>query len=303
MWRFDSDVNTGTWKTVESPVSVTLQDVTDTAFGACAVGNSGYVLGRTPEGKWGVAVDDGPNAESQSLHCVDVTNDGERVWFAGSGGALGYYDLRNHERRSHSHPKGLDTTFHAIIVEGNRDSEKVMVADGSGNVIPGDMNNGSMEWDTASRPANGNSVYALAANEKGFGYAVDANSNVRKTTTDEGWETIGISQAGSSFYAAIGNKQKLLVGGGNGRLYITEDEESWTPYDLGNFTIESIDIAGDEMLAAGGSGSIRYRKGSSDWVEVGWEGSKGLNGVALSDTGIAVGKSGTIVEQHMENSS
>lgn len=74
------------------------------------------------------------------------------------------------------------------------------------------------------------------------------------------------------------------------------------PYDLGNFTIESIDVAGDEIVPGGGSRKIRYRKGSSDWLEVGWEGSKGINGVTLSDTGIAVGKAGTIVEHHTDDS-
>jgi nitrous oxide reductase len=82
----------GGWTEVDSPVSKTLYGVVNTQAGPFAAGKTGNVLGRV-DGSWRVVVDDGPQTRSNSLRTLAVTDDGKRIWFAGSSGALGAYDV------------------------------------------------------------------------------------------------------------------------------------------------------------------------------------------------------------------
>lgn len=298
-WSFDSEAETGTWESVKSPVSVTLRAVTSTTNGPCAVGDKGYVLGRSEKEGWGIVIENGPAAAENSLYTVDTTEGGKRVWFAGGNGALGFYDLEKHERRDFSEPQGMDATISSLTVAGKRGSEKLMIADDSGNVLPGEMKSDgvTMDWSTLSQPAGDSALNALCSTDRGVGYGVDSNANVWQTTADEGWERVGIDDASNSFYAASAEGGRILVGGGNGRVYLTPDLKVWTPYNVGNFTVEALDVDSDEMVAAGGSGNIVYRKGESDWKNVEWSESKTILGVMLGQPSVGVGKGGTIVEQ------
>lgn len=298
-WSFDSEAETGTWETVKSPVDVTLRAVTSTANGPCAVGNKGYVIGRSETEGWGVVIEDGPAAAKNSLYTVASTDDGKRVWFGGGNGAFGYYDLEKHERRDYSEPKGMDATITSLTVSGKRGSEKLLLADDSGNVLPGEMKSDgvTIDWAYVSQPAGDSALNALCSSQQGVGYGVDSNANVWQTTSDEGWERVGIDDASNSFYAAAADGGRILVGGGNGRVYVTPDFKTWTPFNVGNFTVETLDVDGDEMIAAGGSGNIVYRMGESDWQNVEWGQSKTILGVVLGQPSVGVGKGGTIVEQ------
>lgn len=71
------------------------------------------------------------------------TDPGERLWFAGAGGALGYYDLQTEQRRDYSKPQGNAGTFSSLTVSGDRGEEKLLVADGSGHVIPAHLRDDS----------------------------------------------------------------------------------------------------------------------------------------------------------------
>jgi hypothetical protein len=329
MWRFDADVATGTWTAVASPVSVTLHGVARTADGACAVGETGVVLGRAADGEWGVVVENGPSARGETLYCVAATADGERVWFAGANGALGYYDLPEGNRYDRSEPSGVENAFHGIGVAGPRGSEKILVSDGSGNALPGEVSSDGVSWDRQRKPAGGTALTAIDADSDGVGYAVDSNANVWQTTA-EGWRNIGVADAQNSFYAVVAGTDAVVVGGGNGRVYELRrpsgedgngagdgdgagdgsgdgdegvarsedvDGRSWTPYTLGSETVEALATDGEEAVAGGTSGSIHYRRGDSDWASVEWSGTKTLRGVAVGDPCVAVGNNGTIVER------
>jgi hypothetical protein len=309
MWRFDPEMQTGTWKTVSSPVSVTLHDAVHSANGPVAVGKGGRVVARASDGTWGVIVENGPSARGETLYCADVTDDGKRVWFAGANGALGYYDLPEHARTDCSAPRGVGNAFHGVAVSGARGTEKVLVADGSGNALPGEVTDGEPTWDDPTSASGGAALSALSADGDGIGYAVDSNSNAWRTTAS-GWQRIGVADAQNSFYAVTATADVVVVGGGNGRVYEWErpaetdaggtDPVAWTPFTLGSFTVQGLDGDGTELLAGGGSGNLYYRKGERDWTPVGWSGSKSLRGVAVGDPNLAVGKSGTIVEQVSE---
>lgn len=300
MWDLGSG-DGGHWASVTTPVSITLRDATHTANGPCVVGNSGYVLGRATDGTWGVLVEHGPQAQNNALHGVDATDDGKRVWFVGSSGSIGYYDLEESGRRNFSEPEGVTGTFEAVTVSGKRGSEKVLVADGSGNVIPGVVDDDTVGWQWERRTGGG-AMTALASNEAGVGFGVDSSGDVYKTTKDQGWKQIGLRDASTSLYAVAASDNRLIVGGGNGRIYELEDG-AWTPYLLDSFTVHDISLAPDDSLAvaAGGSGDVFVRRGRGDWTRAQVDADSGIRGCAVSTPAVAVGSSGVIVESPNEN--
>ncbi|KZN26430.1 hypothetical protein A4G99_20450 [Haladaptatus sp. R4] len=123
------------WRSVESPTDKTLIGVTTTTEGPFAVGTGGNVLTKR-DGEWRFAIRDGPATRENTLTCVDVTDDGTRIWFAGSSGALGCYDATEGKKYDYSAPKEKTSTWEAIAVSGNAGSELIRVANGSGEVLP-----------------------------------------------------------------------------------------------------------------------------------------------------------------------
>lgn len=306
MWEFDKGVYPGEWAEVESPVGTPLYDVVNTRNGPAAVGAKGFVIGRTPEGEWGILVENGPAGRSRALRAVDATDDGKRIWFAGDGGSMGFYDLESGERKDYSHGDQLGGTLGALTVAGDRGSEKLLVADSSGNVLPAYMKEnveeGRMDFDRefASRPGGDTAIKAITSDTDGIGFAVDNNAAVYKTTPDEGWKQIGIHDAGKSMYSAYVDEEAVLIGGGGGFVYEREGDDRWTPHDVGSFTVRALARDDGEMLA-GGAGNIVYREGNSRWGRIPWSGGTSVRGLTFGGEGqadIAVCKNGDIVEGH-----
>lgn len=297
MWTFGSKTDPGTWRTVDSPTSRTLRDVTGTTNGAVAVGDGGVVVGRGRE-QWGVLVERGPSAKGRSLRSVAATDDGERVWFSGAGGALGYLDVASGERRNHSKPRGIGTTFPGLAVHGERGQEKLLVAGTSGRVLSGAIERGRLDWEPATRPGGDAVVRALCADAAGVGYGVDGSANVYRTTP-EGWERVGVRGMGGSLHAAAAD-ERVVVAGDNGRVY-EYDGEGWTPTTVGGVAVRGLAVGAGTALAVGDGGAIHVRGAGNDWTAAEWDGSATLRGAHLG-AWVAVGASGTIVERTSETS-
>ncbi|MFD1512762.1 hypothetical protein [Halomarina rubra] len=290
MWKFDGP-DPGTWGRASVPVSGTLYDVCDSANGPVVVGTGGVVLGRAAE-EWGVVVEDGPAARGQTLRTVDATNDGERVWFAGAGGALGSVDLATGERSDHSHPDGSENTLSALCIAGARGDEKLLVADGSGNLHAGGVEDDEVDWDDPTMPTGGTALAALAADGP-LGFGVDGDGDVFRTTPD-GWECIGIDDVDGSLTSVAARDDRLLVGGSGGRVYAHEDD--WVPFGVGEATVRAVDHRGDELLAGGDSALLAVGR-DGDWATVDPDGDAAIHGVALTDPAVAVGAGGLLLER------
>ncbi len=296
MWEFTDGASPSPWRRVESPVSVSLQDVAVSANGPCAVGNTGTVVARAADGTWGTIVENGPSARGEALHAVDVTADGERVWFCGANGALGCYEVAAGSRFDRSEPQGVTDSFGTLAVAGSRGAEKLLLADGSGHVFAATVSGSSLDWEGTYRPAGDTAVTALDATPAGVGYATDPNANVYRTTKAEGFTRLGVDDAQNSFYAIAATSNHVFVGGGNGRVYrLATDGGSWTPADLGNFTVQALATADSQTIAAGTAGTLCTRRGG--WKRDDWSGSKTVNGVAPGDVAVAVGNDGLILER------
>lgn len=294
MWDFDTTAEeTLTWTETATPIDGTVFDVTTTANGPAAVGDGGTVVGRASDGSWGVVVANGPAARGEPLYAVAATDDGRRVWFSGSGGAVGYCDLESGDRVDHSRPDGMDVTFHALAVAGARGSEKLLLADGNGVVLPGTVDGDRLDWDRRTTPADGTAITALAADGGGYGYGVDGNGTVWKTT-ESGWARIGIDDAENSLYAAAAGQSTLIVGGGNGRLYERGESNDWTPHSVGDGAVECLDVRGRTHMAGGESGLLRIRSGET-WREPEWTGPQTIHGVLAGSPSVAVGENGLVL--------
>ena len=302
MWRFDSTTDPGYWVRVDSPTNVTLRDLTASANGPVAVGDKGVAIGRGRD-RWGIILENGPGAKGRALYAVDTTDDGERVWFAGAGGAFGYYDIVEDERRDYSVPRGNSNGFYALAVAGERGSEKFLVGDGSGHVLPGHVENDETDWSWSTTPSDGNAVQALAHDEDGYGYAVTANGNVFMTTKEEEWERIGVEGSQNSFYDCSYGDGTFLTGGGGGVVYGADklvdhdDEVVWTPTDLGGFAVHGLDAGHGAQLACGEGGNVHVRTGDGDWERGAFEQTTTLLAGLVDEQMVAVGGNGLVVER------
>lgn len=293
------------WQQAESPISKTLYSVVPTTRGPIAVGSKGYIIGRRG-GEWEVIIDDGPAASSNSLFAADVTSDGKRVWFAGSSGALGFYDVEEGKKHDYTAPLGKTSTWEAITVVGKKGSEKLLVANGSGEVLPGYMTDHDPEWGWVVKPGgSGSTISALGSSTDGIGYAVNTSGSVFKTTDDDGWERIGIQNAQVKFYGIAATENNLFVPGGGGLVYrYNKSANNWTPLGVGSGSLRAIGQEGDEMVVAGDGGTIYIRDGRDRWELSRTRTSQTLNSVALGqDLDVIVGKNVILESTAADNES
>ncbi|GGM73406.1 hypothetical protein J2752_002488 [Halarchaeum rubridurum] len=298
------------WSEVESPISQTLYGVVDTRAGPHAVGKSGTVLARQG-GEWNAVVKHGPATRENMLKAVDVTDDGKRIWFAGSSGALGAYDVEKGMKYDYSAPHEHTSTWEGISVTGNRENENVYISNGSGEVYDAHTDDeGCIVFDKLVKPGSGSKISALDFQGQNLtkGFAADTSGNgFRTTDASDTWERIGVPNAQVKFYDILtyqtADAERVYITGGGGRLFRRDCVcNRWTPVQLGSKAFRSISRNPDTgTKVVVGSAGVGYRlSGSGGWTSFETGTSSALNAVALprfSDTPpVAVGSSGVIVE-------
>ena len=316
MWDFDEGIYPGEWHEVSSPVDKPLYDVVSTQTGPAAVGGNGKVIGRRPDGEWGVLVENGPSGKSRALRVIEATDDGKRIWFAGDGKAIGYYDLETGERNDYTNVETLaenpgsgelNGTVAALTVSGKRGREKLLFADTSGTILPAYMNekkqNKSLriDWRFSDSPS-GAAIQAVSSNEEGIGYAIDGAARIYETSPNKGWEQIGIFDADRTIYTSEIDGDVIMVGGSGGFVYEREADKRWTPHDVGGFTVRAIARRDGEIID-GGAGQLVYREENSKWGRIPWHGGTTVRGITFGQgdqADVAVCKDGTIVEGYRD---
>jgi hypothetical protein len=292
-----NDRSDGDWVAADAPTSETLFGVVQTVRGPVAVGTDGLVLGRGPAG-WERLVERGPAARSNTLFDADVTDDGERVWFAGSSGALGMYDVVDRRKYDFSAPMEKTSTWESIAVAGSGEEARLLVANGSGEVVGAAFDeNGRPRFGDPTEPGGGSTLTAVDVAD-GVGYACDTSGGVYRLRTDE-WERIGIREASVDFRDVLGTDDgRLLVAADDGLVYrYDHDFERWTPLAVGTTGFHAIDDADGRTVVVGDAGAVHQRTEDADWRRVPSPVSDELLGVALGPLDVAVGEDGTVVER------
>lgn len=295
----DSDATSQTasgWSAVESPTAKTLFGAVQTANGPYAVGTSGNVLARDGDG-WHLVVEDGPATRNNTLRDVAVTADGKRIWFAGSSGAFGGYDVDTGKKLDYSAPMGKTSTWEAVAVTGKRGSEELRLANGSGEVLPvttGD--DGCPRWGEVVKPGSGSTIPALTYGGGHF-YAVDTSGNAFEET-EKGWKDIGVENAQVNFFDVYAGDRTVLIAGGGGRVYRYDRAcENWTPISAGEVALHDVESEGDALVAAGANGRVYERTPTKGWRARSTPTENDLWALAVGETDVAVGASGVIVER------
>lgn len=302
------------WSEVSTPISKTLNDVVYTADGPYAAGEGGYVLGRT-DGSWQVEIESGPSASNNPLTGIDVTDDGKRVYFCGGSGALGAYDVLQGKKYDYSAPEEKTSTWEDVAVSGQKGSEKIIVANGSGETFDAvrtedsDGNN-CLKWGEVTKPAGGSTIPGItfASDDPQLAYAIDTSQQaVQSTDHNDTWENIGVTNAEVAFSDVVGSTDVMYVAGGGGTIYRRDcDCNNWTPIDAGENGLKGIDRSteGDgESVIASANGGLVYERTSDGWAEMDTPVTADLTGVAYPSAesdqtvDVAVGSSGTIVER------
>ena len=296
------------WRAVDTGLSIDLYGVVQTVEGPYAVGGSGTLAADRGDG-WELVFDDGPATRQAQLRAVDVTDDGRRVWMVGSSGVIACYDVEQRRKFDYSYPDGMSSTWEAVSVAGQKGEEKILAANGSGEILPFTVHGFDVDWGRAAKPAGrGANVAALAASPDGVGYAIDTSGNAFRTSQREGWGAIGILDAQLRLYDVYaGAGQRVYVSAGDGNVYRYDDSAGdWTPLGVADgVALRAIDVAINdgkgEMVVVGGDGSIYQRTGTEEWLETPAPVTATLFDLTVGDEAdVIVGKNGTVIERARE---
>jgi len=284
------------WTVAESPTGNTLYDVAYATGGAYAVGTGGVVLERTDDG-WRKLLDGGPTGNGNSLYGLDVTDDGDRLWFVGASGAIGEYDIPARTLYDHSAPDDVTNNFNGVAVTGEAGEANVYVAGDSGKIYGSFENGATGTWDDVT-PGSGAAINAIDFHGPRSGHAVDGNKTVFVTDDGTTWEKIGIADANENFYGVDSDAaDDVTVSAGGGMLH-NWDGSSWVPQDTGDATLRDVEADGVDALAVGGGGKV-YRRDAEGWTQEATPTGQNLKAVTPTDSSveIAVGAGGTILER------
>jgi len=284
------------WTVAESPTSSTLYDVAYATGGAYAVGAGGVVLERTDRG-WRKLLDGGPTGNGNSLYGLGVTDNGDRLWFVGSSGAIGEYDIPARTLYSHSAPMDVTNNFNGVAVRGEAGSANVYVAGDSGKIYYSFDNGATSTWDYVT-PGSGSAVNAIDFHGPRSGHAVDGNKTVFVTDDGVTWEKLGIENANVNFYGVDSDGDgDVTVSAGGGTLH-NWDGASWIPQDTGDAGLRDVEADGVDALTVGGGGAV-YRRDSAGWTQEATPTGQNLKAVTPVDSSVelAVGAGGTILER------
>lgn len=284
------------WTAVEPPTDASLFDVTVTGSNAYAVGADGVVVADEGDG-WRTVLADGPGADSKTLRGADATDGG--VWFAGDGGALGRLETETGRHVDYSAPIDRTDTWEDVAVTGSGEDERLLLVNGSGEVLRGRYRDGELAWDGPVKPGSGSSLSGAALADASVGYVCDTNDGVFETT--DGGETfrrIGVEGVDGTFTdLATTARGDCTVSADDGVLH-RHDGGTWTPVRLGDDPLEAVAFRGEYGVACG-NGAVYERTDQG----AGWERNPTPDpgpfvGVAVGAArAVAVGNDGAVVER------
>lgn len=281
------------WTVAETPTDSTLHDVTDTDGGMHAVGDAGLILARTDD-TWTKVLDGGPTGNGNDLYGVDVTDDGERLWFVGASGAIGEYDIESGLVTDHSAPNDVTNNFNDVAVTGTADEANVYVAGDSGAVYYSFENGETGTWDNVT-PGSGSNINAISFHGDRAGHAIDGNQTVFVTDDGTTWNKLGIEDADYGFQGLDSNAtDDVWVAGGGGSVYHWNGSE-WTRTGTGDATLQDIAVSGADGLAVGEGGAAHERQPRWEAIETGVGGN--LAALARGNIDVAVGAGGLVIER------
>ena len=279
------------WTIEATPTDGALYDVAYSSEGAYAVGEGGVVLERTREG-WRKVTDGGVTGDGRDLYGAAVTDDGDRLWFAGASGAIGEFNVRTGNINDRSAPQDNTDNFLDVTVTGKAGDANVYVADASGMISYSFENGQSGEWNSV-QVGQGYALSGIDFHEARAGHVVNTNGNAFATDDGTTYEKIGVADSNVSFYGVDSDgPADVWVAGGGGVVY--HYDGAWRKTVLGDPTLRDIEIDNRGGYTVGQSGRVFEYKGNS-WREETTETGQNLRAIATGRPNVAVGDSSTVI--------
>ncbi|WP_247002067.1 WD40/YVTN/BNR-like repeat-containing protein [Halosolutus gelatinilyticus] len=286
------------WRSVESPTDATLFDAAIADETVVAAGTGGVVLASRGD-EWSHVLIDGPSAQGQDLRAIDATGDGEIVWVAGDGGAVGRIEVETERHADYSAPNDRTDNLTGLAVAGAAGDETILLTNGSGEVIRGRYRDGDLAWEGPATPGGGSSVSGVALFDAEIGYCCDTNAGVFRT--DDGGRTfdaIGVDGVDGTLTDVTGDERGCYVSTDAGVVH-RFDGETWTPERVTDGSLSALARYDDRLATIGDAGAVYDRSGpTADWERTLTGANGPLHGVAIgADRSVAVGADGTVVER------
>lgn len=294
------------WELLEDavPNATTLFDVVVTESGAAyATGADGLVVAETGQG-WTTVLEDGPAAQRNDLRGVDATADGDAIWVAGDGGAVGRIDAESGRHVDYTAPADRTDNLAGVAVGGSAGDETILLINGSGEVLRGRYADGAPSWDDPVEPGGGSSLADVALADESVGYCCDTNDGVFET--DDGgrsFDRIGLEGADGTLEAvATTGRSDCLVSADDGVVHRYEDAAAtWTPERVAAAALLGIARRGERTVACAADGTIHERSAASkgsDWEPFDTDAAGPLHAVSIgADRAVAVGAKGNLLER------
>lgn len=285
------------WQEVDSPTEKTLYDVVMSAEGPYAVGEDGQVIARNSD-QWKIVIEDGPSGASNQLSGAAITDDSRHIWFAGSSGVVGQYDVEREEATDYSAPREKTSSWEDIAVTGQSGKERVYLMNGSGELLTGTKQNNGIKWDDIVKPGNGLNPTAIEFTTEN-GSICGTNGEVYQIANDTDWTRIGIPDTDvtcNDLQTIEVNTTNVVTDEGSIFIY---NGSNWIRLDVSEDSLHAISRDGNRGFTVGTNGVI-YELQNGDWEKKNTSTSRTLYGTELGTTDytdVAVGGNGTILER------
>lgn len=282
------------WKQVEIPFSSTLHDVTRYKDRVYAVGDSGTVL-QQADGKWSKLVDSGPTGNANVLCSVGTTDKGERIWFAGASGSLGYFDVKSEEMKDFSNPEGQGDRWNDIIVTGEAGSEVIRVADTNGEIATLRISKTKTESTDLVKPKSaGQSITGLSRDSEGDLYAVNTTGKLFMSSDGKNWSATDLVDTDFVDVTTKDGLAYTATSSGFGYIYDPAKDEV-DKFDPDISTIHAI-TSDDHVTISGTNGKI------ADLIDGKWRcvetpASTDLYSICVGTEDVAVGSGGIVIKR------
>ena len=286
------------WQRARSPKQGRLTGVESNGDAVFASGNRGLLIERQSRGNWTAAIDEGPQGNGRNLNDISITDDGERVWYCGDSGALGYYDRGAEKVVSHYAPGDYTSGFVTVEVSGRAGSEHVFFANNSGSTFQVRADGETAELVHNTTPSNA-SRSTEVVEYRGEHYMSTVGGDVFSTEGSGSWQQLSIAEEPIVALATADTGVAAITE--SGTLYrdvSSTDGAEPRKIELDVRGMEELTVRGKTFVAVGRDGRIAQldASGGATYPDpapgVSFYGADVLE----DDTIVVAGSSGTILE-------
>jgi len=286
------------WRSATSPKQGRLTGVESNGDAVFASGNRGVLIERESRGNWTTVIDEGPRGNGKNLLDISITDDGERVWYCGQSGALGYYDRSADEIVSHYAPGDYTSGFATIEVTGRSGSEHAFLANNSGTAFQVRADGATTDLTHNTTPSNASRATEIVE-YRGEHFMSTVGGDVFSTEGNGAWNQLTVAQepiqalaAGDTGVAAITRSGTLY------RDVSSAPGVEPRQIELDVRGMEELAVRGKTFVAVGQDGRVAQLDASGGVTYPDPAPGVSLYGADVlgDETIVAVGSSGTILE-------